>query len=76
PIDSLESTVASLRPSVVVLSTYDAALFEANAGAIGRLAETSRVAVLAPVDEDVIRRTGAEAVGGDIPAAAAALVGH
>ncbi|HEX5089256.1 MAG TPA: MerR family transcriptional regulator, partial [Nocardioides sp.] len=47
PIDSLESTVASLRPSVVVLSTYDAALFEANAGAIGRLAETSRVAVLA-----------------------------
>ena len=31
PFDSLESTVRTLRPSVVVLATYDAAVFHANA---------------------------------------------
>jgi DNA-binding transcriptional MerR regulator len=73
PFDSLESTVRSLRPSVVTLATYDAAVFDANADAIARLAATTKVAVTAPVEDEAIRRTGAEALGGDIPAAAAAL---
>jgi MerR family transcriptional regulator, light-induced transcriptional regulator len=76
PFDSLESAVRALRPTVVVLSTYDAAIFHANADAIARLAATTRVALTAPVDDEAIRRTGAEAMGGDIPAAAAALVGR
>ena len=74
PFDSLESTVRTLRPSVVVLATYDAAVFHANADAIARLAAATRVAVTAPVEDEAIRHTGAEALGGDIPAAAAALV--
>jgi DNA-binding transcriptional MerR regulator len=73
PFDSLESAVRSLRPAVVTLATYDAAVFHANADAIARLAATTRVAVTAPVEDDAIRSTGAEALGGDIPAAAAAL---
>jgi methanogenic corrinoid protein MtbC1 len=74
PFDSLESAVATLRPTVVVLATYDAAVFHANADAIGRLAAATRVAVTAPVENEAIRRTGAEPLAGDIPAAAAALV--
>jgi len=74
PFDSLESTVQALRPSVVVLATYDAAVFQANSDAIARLAATTRVAVTAPVEDEAIRRNGAESLGGDIPAAAAALV--
>ena len=76
PFDSLESAVETLRPSVVVLATYDAAVFAANAQAIARLAATTRVAVLAPVEDDAVRHTGAEALGGDIPASVAALVGR
>jgi DNA-binding transcriptional MerR regulator len=74
PFDSLEATVRSLRPSLVVLATYDAAVFHANEEAIARLAATTRVAITAPVDDEAIRSRGAEALGGDIPAAAAALV--
>jgi MerR family transcriptional regulator, light-induced transcriptional regulator len=76
PLESLESTVRTLRHTVVVLSTYDAAIFHANANAIARLAATTRVALRGPVDDEPIRRTGAEAMGGDIPAAAAALMGR
>jgi DNA-binding transcriptional MerR regulator len=74
PFDSLEAAVRTLRPSVVVLATYDAGVFHANADAISRLAAESRVVVTAPVRDEDIRHTGAEPVGGDIPAAAAALV--
>jgi methanogenic corrinoid protein MtbC1 len=76
PLDSLESAVRTLRPSLVILSTYDADLFDAHAGAIARLAGETRVAVTAPVEDEAIRQRGAEAVGGDIPAAAAALAGR
>jgi DNA-binding transcriptional MerR regulator len=73
PLDSLESAVGTLRPSLVVLATYDADVFHAHAEAIARLAGETRVAVTAPVEDEVIRQRGAEALGGDIPAAAAAL---
>ena len=74
PFDSIESTVEALRPSVVVLATYDASVFHANKDAIARLAATTRVAVAAPVDDEAITGTGAQALGGDIPAAAGGLV--
>jgi methanogenic corrinoid protein MtbC1 len=73
PFDSIESTVRTLQPSLVVLTTYDAAVFEEHASAIGRLATTTRVAVAAPVEIASIIETGAEAISGDIPAAAGRL---
>jgi DNA-binding transcriptional MerR regulator len=76
PFDSLESTVRSLQPSVVLVATYDAAVFHAHADAIGRLAATTRVAVTAPVEDEAITSKGAEVLGRDIPAAAAALSGR
>jgi DNA-binding transcriptional MerR regulator len=76
PLDSLESTVRVLQPSLVILATYDAAIFSAHADAIARLATEFRVAVSAPVDDELIRGGGAEPLGGEIPAAVAALTGR
>jgi DNA-binding transcriptional MerR regulator len=73
PLDSIEDTVRALQPSLVILVTYDPAVFHAHADAIARLAETTRVGVSAPVDAEAIIDTGAEAIGEDIPAVAAAL---
>jgi len=73
PFESLEATVRSLQPSLVVLATYDPAVFHANRDAIARLATSTRVAITAPVEDEAITSVGAEALGGDIPAAAAAL---
>ena len=73
PLDSIEQTVQDLRPSLVILSTYDAAVFYAHVEAIARLAATTRVAVMAPVTAEAIADTDAEALGEDIPGAAAAL---
>jgi methanogenic corrinoid protein MtbC1 len=73
PLDSLESTVRALGPSLVILTTYDAAVFHAHADAIARIAAATRVAVTAPVEDEAITQTGAEVLGGDIPAVAAFL---
>jgi MerR family transcriptional regulator, light-induced transcriptional regulator len=73
PIDSLHQTVRDLRPTLVILATYDAAVFHAHAAAIAGVAATARVAVMAPVADGDITSRGAEATGDDIPAAAAAL---
>jgi methanogenic corrinoid protein MtbC1 len=73
PLDSLEDAVRALRPSLVILVTYDASLVHAHADAIARLAATTRVAVSAPVEAQAIIDVGAEAIGEDIPAVAAAL---
>jgi DNA-binding transcriptional MerR regulator len=73
PLDGLELTIRELRPSLVVLATYDAAVFHAHADAIARLATTARVAVAAPVAAGAVTSCGAEAIGDDIPDAATAL---
>jgi len=73
PLDSIEDTVRALQPSLVILVTYDSAVFHAHADAIARLAATTRVAVSAPVEAEAIIDRGAEAIGEDIPAVAAAL---
>jgi DNA-binding transcriptional MerR regulator len=76
PFDTLEATVQGLRPSVVVLSTYDAALFRKHADSVGTLAAAVPVAVLAPVAAEEVTVTGAEALPGDIRAAAMSLAGR
>jgi MerR family transcriptional regulator, light-induced transcriptional regulator len=76
PFDTLEATVRSLRPSLVVLSTYDAALFHKHADSVGALAAAVPVGVLAPVAADEVAATGAEALPGDITAAAVSLAGR
>ena len=62
PFDTLEASVASLRPTVVVLATVDPGLFRQHADAIGRLAASTAVAVAAPVDEQSVLDIGAQAL--------------
>lgn len=75
PLDSVEAAVRTLHPSLVILTTYDVAVFDRHAAAIAHLAASVRVAVAAPVETEVIVGTGAEPMSGDIPTAAAALTG-
>lgn len=76
PFDTLEATVRRLQPSLVVLTTYDAALFGKHAHAVATLAAAAPVAVMAPVADDEVTATGAEALPGDIGAATALVVGR
>jgi MerR family transcriptional regulator, light-induced transcriptional regulator len=73
PFDSLEDTVEALAPALVILSTYNPAVFHAHADAIARLAATRRVAIVAPVEPDAVTAIAAEPIGDDIPAAATVL---
>jgi DNA-binding transcriptional MerR regulator len=73
PLDTITSTARVLRPSVVVLATYDPAIFEAHARAMKALTNEMTVAVLAPVDEAAVIDTGASPLVGDLRGAAAAL---
>ena len=75
PLDTLEASVRTLRPSVIVLATYDAARFHEHAEAVSVLATVLPVAVSAPVEEKAVTDTGAQALVADIAAAAAALTG-
>lgn len=75
PLDSVETAVQTLHPSLVILATYDGAVFDKHAAAIAHLASSVRVAVTAPVDTEIIVGTGAESMSGTIPGAAAALAG-
>ena len=75
PFDTLEATVDSLQPSLVVLATRDASLFGRHAAAIAAIAADITVAVAAPVSEQAVRETGARALAGDIAEAADALSG-
>lgn len=73
PLDTVESSVQTLRPSLVVLATYDAALFHEHARAVSALAGLVPVAVSAPVPEEAVTDTGARALAADIGQAADAL---
>lgn len=73
PLDTVASTARALSPSIVVLSTYDAALFAEHARAIHALASETAVAVMAPVDERAVSDVGAVLLAGDVSEAAAAL---
>jgi DNA-binding transcriptional MerR regulator len=75
PLDTLEASVQQLQPTLVVLATYDAALFHEHADAIAGLASVAPVAVLAPVDGSAIGDVGARPLAHDIAEAAAALAG-
>ncbi len=73
PFDTLETSARELRPTLVVLATYDPALFREHADAVAALAAVAPVAVMAPVDEKAVTKTGAEALVGDIAEAADSL---
>jgi MerR family transcriptional regulator, light-induced transcriptional regulator len=73
PLDTLEATVAALRPTLVVLGTYDARLFRSDRGAIARLAARTRLVVAGPLAEDEVAAAGAEWLAGDIAEAAERL---
>src|SRR4051812_16206798 len=70
PFDTLEASVHTLRPALVVLTTVDEALFREQADAIARLAEWTPVAVAAPVDRHSLLALGVEPLVGDITKAA------
>jgi len=75
PFDTLESSVRSLRPSLVVLATRDATLFRRHVTAIAAIAAAQAVAVAAPVAEQAVSDTGARPLVNDIAEAAQALAG-
>jgi DNA-binding transcriptional MerR regulator len=75
PFDTLDASLRTLRPSLVVLATCDAELFRRHADAIASIATGTTVAVAAPVDEQTVSGTGARALVNDI-AQAAALIGR
>jgi DNA-binding transcriptional MerR regulator len=67
PIDTLETSLRDLQPTLVVLATYDAEVFHAHAEALSALTATAPLSVLAPVDDDVIAGTGARAPSATAP---------
>jgi MerR family transcriptional regulator, light-induced transcriptional regulator len=73
PFDTLEGSVRTLDPALIVLSTRDATRFRRHAESITALAERVTVAVAAPVTDDEVRATGARRLTDDIAAAADAL---
>ena len=73
PFDTVEASVHTLQPTLVVLTTVDASLFHEHADAIARLAASTAVAVAAPVDAERLVVLGAEALVGQIAEAAESL---
>jgi len=73
PFDTLEASVHTLHPTVVVLATVDQALFHEQAQAIAALAASTWVAVAAPVDQRSVAALGAEPLVGQIADVAQSL---
>jgi DNA-binding transcriptional MerR regulator len=73
PLDTLEATVQQLRPTLVLLATYDAARFHQHADAIAALAAATPVTLVAPVDDQAVEKIGAQALARDIDEAVAFL---
>jgi DNA-binding transcriptional MerR regulator len=73
PLDTVQTTVQALRPTLVVVATVDEAVFHKNAHAVASLAASTPLAVAAPVEEQAIAATGAEPLIGQIPEIAASL---
>lgn len=73
PFDTLEAAARSIRPTVLVLATFDARVFARHADAIADLAAATPVGIVAPVDADAVAATGARPLTGEIAEVAAAL---
>ena len=73
PLDTLQASARELQPTLVVLATYDAALFHEHADAVAALVAVAPLAVAAPVDEQAVSVTGARPLVYDIAEAAAWL---
>jgi DNA-binding transcriptional MerR regulator len=76
PLDTVQTTVQALRPTLVVVATVDEAVFHKNASAVAALAASTPLAVAAPVEEQAIAAAGAEPLIGQIPEIAASLAGR
>jgi hypothetical protein len=72
-LDTVQTTVQALRPTLVVVATVDEAVFHKNASAVAALAASTPLAVAAPVEEHAIAAAGAEPLIGQIPEIAASL---
>jgi DNA-binding transcriptional MerR regulator len=73
PFETIETSVRTLHPTLVVLATVDQNLFHEHSDAIAALAASTPVAVAAPVDEQTVAATGAEPLVGPIADVAALL---
>jgi MerR family transcriptional regulator, light-induced transcriptional regulator len=73
PFDTLEASVQTLHPTLVVLTTVDQALLHEHADAIAALAASTPVAVAAPVDQRSLAALGAEPLVGQIAEVAQSL---
>jgi DNA-binding transcriptional MerR regulator len=73
PFDTLDDSVRTLDPTLIVLSTRDAGRFRQHASSITALAARVPVAVAAPVTDDDVQATGARRLADDIAAAAQTL---
>lgn len=73
PFDTLEASVRSLHPTLVVLATVDEALFRHHAEDVARLAASTPVALAAPVDDQSVLALGAAWLSGPIDQAAESL---
>jgi MerR family transcriptional regulator, light-induced transcriptional regulator len=73
PVDTLETTVEALAPTVVVLATVNAALVRAHADAIAGLAASTAVTVAAPVASETLTGLGAALLEGNLDEAADSL---
>jgi DNA-binding transcriptional MerR regulator len=76
PFETLDDSVRTLAPTVIVLSTLDARRFREHAGAVATLAASSAVEVAAPVDDEEVLATGARPLSRDIAGAAQVLAGR
>jgi DNA-binding transcriptional MerR regulator len=71
PVENLAGTAAATGPALVVVTAFDAALLEAEAPALGRLADSVPLALAGPgATASLCARLGARLLDGDVVAAA------
>ncbi|HET7356341.1 MAG TPA: MerR family transcriptional regulator [Nocardioidaceae bacterium] len=73
PLDTLEASVRTLRPTLTVLAAIEPGRFAAQAEAIRAIAALTKTAIAGIADEQAITHLGARPLRGDIVEAAASL---
>jgi DNA-binding transcriptional MerR regulator len=74
PIETLSQTAERMRPDLVVVTSFDPALLEAEEPSLRRLAKTFSVALSGPgASDELSARIGARRLDGDLTAAAAEI---
>jgi hypothetical protein len=71
PIATLARAAETTRPELVVVSSFDPALLDAEAAGLGRLAQVVRLALAGPgATDELCARLGVRRLDGDLVAAA------